>query len=100
MSASHLATQTGASVVWLRVAFSERHGADPQLRIGAGLNQLLARSGIAAQAMSLRIVLLGYERAVTPRDWSRVIGWLLCKPEVVFVYREFPVTRRHHVPAR
>lgn len=89
-------TPATARIVWLRIAFSARY---PSAVSAADL-RLCARlrnSGFGCWMNDRAVALLGEQRAITPADWSALIGWLLCQPEVVFVAREFPRTQRIEV---
>lgn len=93
-SASVTSTES-AHVVWLRVAFTGRH-IDAAKRIDERLQARLYRSGLGCCITGTRLTLIGQLRVVTPTDWTDVMGWLLCQREVVFVAREYPITRRSH----
>lgn len=86
-------------VVQLCIAFS---GLYPYALedIDRRLSHLLSSCGIAYRITERRITLLRVQRSITPTEWSALVGWLLCQPEVVFVAREYPITRRPHGQAR
>jgi len=86
-------------VVQLCIAFSGLYPYALQ-DIDRRLSLLLSSCGIAYRIAERRITLLRIQRSITPTEWSALIGWLLCQPEVVFVAREYPLTRRPHGPAR
>lgn len=88
-------TTESAHVVWLRVAFSGRT-IDAAEQVDKRLPACLRRCSLACCINGSRLVLFGQLRVVTQSDWTTVIGWLLCQPEVVFVAREIPMTRRSH----
>lgn len=94
-SPASVPTTESAHVVWLRVAFSGRH-TDAAEHIDERLRARLHRSGLGCCITGTRLTLMGQLRVVTPTDWTDVIGWLLCPPEVVFVAREYPITRRSY----
>lgn len=89
-----------AHTVWLRVACSSAYGPRPHRRLQAALMRYLHGTGITPCVLPTRVGLFGTGRPILPQDWSSVIGWLLGQPEVVFVHREFPRTRREPVPAQ
>jgi hypothetical protein len=60
-----------------------------EVRLGDRLRQ----TGVSCWVTPKSLALPGHQRPVTAADWRAVIGWLLSQPEVVFVAREFPVTR-------
>ena len=86
-----------AHTVWLRVACSSAYGPRPHRRLQAALMRYLHGTGITPCVLPTRVGLFGTGRPILPQDWSSVIGWLLGQPEVVFVHREFPRTRRDMV---
>ena len=88
-----------AHTVWLRVACSGAYGPRPHRRLQAALMRYLHGTGITPCVLPTRVGLFGTGRPILPQDWSSVIGWLLGQPEVVFVHREFPRTRRETVQA-
>lgn len=83
-----------AHTVWLRVACSSSYGPRPHRRLQAALMRYLHGTGITPCVLPTRVGLFGTGRPILPQDWSSVIGWLLGQPEVVFVHREFPRTRK------
>lgn len=86
----------GSRIVRLCIAFSGQH--PHALRDVAGrLRPMADSAGITAWMTERRLTLICAQRPITPAEWSAVIGWLLRQPEVVFVAREYPVTRRSHV---
>jgi hypothetical protein len=86
----------GSRIVRLCIAFSGQH--PHALRDVAGrLRPMADSAGITAWMTERRLTLLCAQRPITPAEWSAVIGWLLRQPEVLFVAREYPVTRRSHV---
>jgi hypothetical protein len=88
--------RTGASkLVRLRIALSGRHPSALHA-VEARLDPLVESAGITAWLTGQRLTLVRASRPITPAEWSVVIGWLLCQPEVVFVAREYPLTRRCH----
>jgi hypothetical protein len=88
--------RTGASkLVRLRIALSGRHP-PALLAIEARLDQLVESAGITAGMTGQQLTLVRASHPITPAEWSAVIGWLLCQPEVVFVARELPLTRSCH----
>lgn len=87
----HQATQ----IVRIRIAFSARYISAKQI-VDERLQVRLKRSGLSYQLTGTRLLMLGIRRAVTPADWTAVVGWLLCQPEVEIVAREWPVSRRCH----
>jgi len=89
-----------AHTVWLRVACSSAYGPRPHRRLQAALMRYLHGTGITPCVLPTRVGLFGTGRPILPQDWSSVIGWLLGQPEVVFVHREFPRTRRETVSAK
>lgn len=86
-----------AHTVWLHVACSSAYGPRPHRRLQAALMRYLHGTGITPCVLPTRVGLFGTGRPILPQDWSSVIGWLLGQPEVVFVHREFPRTRRDRV---
>lgn len=78
-------------LVWLRIAFSARFPSAHE-DVDRRLCQHLRRSGITCLMTGRALLLLGCDRPISPADWSAVIGWLLCQPEVVFVARELPLS--------
>lgn len=99
-AASAVIHQPPAShLVRLWVAYSQRYP-DARAEIEARLSKLLQPADISAVMTGRRLTLVRVRHVITPADWSTVIGWLLCQPEVVFVAREYPLTRRPHGPAR
>ena len=87
------------SVVRLRVGYSGLHP-DAREVIEGRLGRQLRGSGIGAWTSEPLLVLCNPERPISHRAWSWVIGWLLCQPEVVFVARLSPSTRRVHGQAK
>jgi hypothetical protein len=86
----------GSRIVRLCIAFSGQH--PHALRAVAGrLHPMAGSAGITVWMTERRLTLICASRGITPADWSAVIGWLLCQPEVLFVAREYPITRRSHV---
>lgn len=83
---------------WLHIAYSGRYpfaSADIDRRLTEGLRG----TGVICWFCEQSVLLMGEGRLITPTDWSAVIGWLLRQPEVVFVARVFPVSRRRHEQA-
>lgn len=99
-NASAVIHQPRAShLVRLCVAYSQLYP-DARGEIEARLNKLLQRADISAVMTDRRLTLVRARRVITPADWSTVIGWLIRQPEVVFVAREYPLSRRAHGQAR
>ena len=71
--------------------------------VQARLAPMADGAGINAWMTGRRLTLVRAGRAITPAEWSAIVGWLLCQPEVVYVAREYPVgpdPRRPHAAAR
>lgn len=85
----------GSRIVRLRIAFSGQYP-DAPADIDQRLTALLRDACVTVTER--HVTLIRGRRAITPADWSALIGWLLCQPEVVFVAREYPVTGRLHGP--
>lgn len=94
----HFATPP-SSVVTLHIAYSGRHPGARNI-VEQRLGQQLRGSGMGCWTTDGLVVLCDPERPITPHQWSRVIGWLLCQPEVVLVARMSPLTRRTHGPSQ
>ena len=89
---SQIFKPTAASrIVWLRIAFSARCVC-PQDDVDRRLTTFLRPSGITVWMTDRALALLRDDRPIGPAEWSAVIGWLLCQPEVVFVARVLPLT--------
>jgi hypothetical protein len=92
----------GSRLVRIYVSFSGRYPC-AQRDVEARLAPLADGAGINAWLTGRRLTLVRGGRAITPAEWSAIVGWLLCQPEVVYVAREYPVgpdPRRHHAAAR
>lgn len=89
---SQILKPTAASrIVWLRIAFSARF-VGAQQDIDRRLMTFMRPSGITVWMTDRAVALLRDDRPIGPAEWSAVIGWLLCQPEVVFVARVLPLT--------
>ena len=93
---------SGSRLVRLAVALSGHYpGAITQ--INTRLRELLRPAGIGAWLTERHLTLARPSRAITPAEWSAIVGWLICQPEVVFVAREYPYQpqpRKQHAAAR
>jgi hypothetical protein len=89
----------GAHMLRLRITISGRHPHALSL-VDARLVDLLQPHGITRWISERRLTLVRLSTPITPAEWSAVIGWLLCQPEVLFVARELPLTRLSDDQAR
>lgn len=78
-------------IVRLRIGLSMRHPSAPA-DLDRRLTALLRDANVSVT--DRHVTLIRPRRAITPADWSAVIGWLMRQPEVVFVAREYPITGR------
>lgn len=85
----------GSHIVRLRIAFSGQYP-DAPAEFDKRLTALLRDACV--MVTDRHVTLVRGRRAITPTDWSALIGWLLCQPEVVFVAREYPVNGSQHGP--
>lgn len=85
----------GSRIVRLSIAFSGRYP-NALREVALRLQPMTDRAGLTAWMTERQLTLVSPRRSITPAEWCAVIGWLLCQPEVVFVARSYPVTRRSH----
>ena len=99
-NASAVIHQPPAShLVRLWVAFSEHYPGAPA-DVEERLSRLLNPAAITVVMTDRHVTLVRARQAITSAYWSAVVGWLMSQPEVVFVAREYPLTRRFHGQAR
>ncbi len=79
--------------VFLRVFFSESFP-NAVKDIDVRMHKLLQDTDVVIGVTWSQILLVGMQRPITPREWTRILDWLMRQPEVEFAVRTFPPTIR------